>query len=437
MPLVINLNFYKSFIFRAQNLFSIKNILLRFTLLFSIFCFFSVNVFSQEIAKYLVLSDADTALAAGLQKELSQYRTQSDSLTIIQIDSSGTVIKNSIVLSNSMISNAKSVAISADKTTAYILQSRGEFPDSMRYSTELDWKLPIGNTLLAVDISDITDLKIIDTINVGKSPSAVVLSPDGKSLAVTVYEKHSEIIRILLEDNRFKYVFRHPHAVYSKKGNIRATDISWHPSGKYFAVTLKEDKTVAFYKFIETTYGTKLALLGAPVEIGRLPTNTEFTPDGRYCLAINRDNTEAKNELISIKFDENGNHSIASRQQTGRNPRYFDIFPDGKKIVVLNQEDPEFFATILNDSTSHFSISLFDLNENGTLTKAEKSKIAGTNIQSIKFDKSGKKILLSYSQYQESERGRIQSYRIDDDNKLHKMDVEVETPQGTHFAIKL
>lgn len=398
---------------------------MKFALLFSFFCFFSGNIYGQEITKYLVLSDADTALAVGLKSKQDQYRTQSDSLTIIQIDTSGEVIQNSIYLSNSIINKAKSVAISSDKTTAYILQSRGEFPDSMRYSTELDWKLPIGNTLLAVDISDVSDLKIIDTINVGKSPSAVVLSPDGKSLALTVDEKHSEIIRILLEKNRFKYVFRHPHAVYSKKGNIRATDISWHPSGEYFAVTLEEDRTIAFYKFIETSYGTKLALLGAPVEVGKLPTKTEFTPDGKHCLLINRDSTETKSELISIKFDESGNHSIANRQQTAINPTNFDLSSNGKQIIVLSKEN------------SNFSIGLFDLDKNGALTKVQESKITGTNVQSINFDKTGKKIILSYSQYQESERGRIQFYKIDDDNKLHKMDVKVKTPKGTHFIKEL
>ncbi len=410
---------------------------MRFSLTLLCLCFFLGNINSQEITKYLVLSDADTALAKGLESKQSQYRTQSDSLFIIQIDSSGNVRKNSIFLSNSIISNAKLVAISKDGTTAYILQSRGEYPDSMRYSRELDWKLGIGNTLMAIDISDATSLKIIDTITVGKSPSAVVLSPDGKSLALTVDEKHSEIVRILLENNRFKYVFRHPHAVYSKKGNIRATDISWHPSGKYFAVTLEEDKTVAFYKFIETTYGTKLALLGAPVEVGRLPTKTEFTPDGQYCIVINRDNTETKSELISIKFDESGNHSIVGRQPTGLNPKYFDISPNRRQIVVLNKEGSEFPNILNNFHTKYISISFFDLTENGDLAKVSEHRIDGTNVQSIKFDQSGKKLILAYSQYSESEKGKIEIYEKGDDNKLHKTNVKLKTPQGTHFTKEL
>ena len=410
---------------------------LRFALILSCLYFFLGDINGQEITKYLVLSDADTALAKGLENKQNQYRTQSDSLSIIQIDSSSIIRKNSIYLPNSLINNSKSVAISKDGTTAYILQSREEYPDSMRYSSELDWKLSVGNTLLAVDLSDTENLKIIDTITVGKSPSAVVLSPDGKSLALTVDEKHSEIVRILLENNRFKYVFRHPHAVYSKKGDIRATDISWHPSGKYFAVTLEEDRTVAFYKFIETTYGTKLALLGAPVEIGRLPTKTEFTPAGNYCLVIHRDSTETKSELISIKFDENGNHSIAERQQTALNPKYFDISPNGKQVLVLNQEGSE-LAKVSSDATNYFSISLFDLDENGVLNKAQEYRVLGNNVQSIKFGKDAKKILLSYSQSLESEKGKIEIYKIGEDNKLlHKTNVSIKTPQGTHSIIEL
>ncbi|MGK0363216.1 MAG: DNA-binding beta-propeller fold protein YncE [Saprospiraceae bacterium] len=410
---------------------------MRFTLLLSFLCFFSGGIFSQEITKYLVLSDADTALAIGLKSKQSQYRTQRDSLTIIQIDTSGIVTQNSIFLSNSIINKAKAVAISSDKTTAYILQSRGEFPDSMRYSTELDWKLPIEKTLLAVDISNVDDLKIIDTINVGKSPFAVVLSPDGKSLALTVDEKHSEIIRINLENNRFKYVFRHPHAVYSKKGNIRATDISWHPSGKYFAVTLEEDRTVAFYKFIETPYGTKLALFGAPVEVGKLPTKTEFTPDGNYCIVINQDSTEMKSELTSIEFDESSNHNIADRHLMALHPKCFDISPNGKQIIVLNKEGSEYPPTFQNNYNSYFSISLFDLTENGSLIQVNESRITGSKAESIKFDKSGNQILLSYSQFPESKRGGIVIYEISDDNKLHKMEVKLETPQGTHLIKEL
>lgn len=390
------------------------------------------------MTKYLVLSDADTALARGLESKQSQYRTQRDSLSIIQTDTNGIVSQNSIFLSNSIISNAKSVAISSDKTTAYVLLSRGEFPDSMRYSTELDWKLPIGKTLVAVDISNIADLKVIDTINVGKSPAAVVLSPDGKSLALTVDEKHSEIIRITLENNRFKYVFRHPHSVYSKKGNIRATDISWHPSGKYFAVTLEEDRTVAFYKFIETNYGTKLALLGAPVEVGRLPTKTEFTPDGRYCIVINRDNMETKSELISIQFDESGNHSIVSRQPTRISPKDFAISPNGTQIAVLNKEGSEFPPIMTRHHSSNATISLFDLDENGELiTKESILGATNKNAQSIQFDKSGKKIIVSSSQHQESKEGLIEFYKIGSNNSLLKTDIKVKTPQGTHFIIEL
>ncbi len=409
---------------------------MRFSLILLYLCFFLGNINSQEIAKYLVLSDADTALADGLENKQSQYRIQSDSLTIIQLDSSGNVSKNSIFLSNSIINNAKPVAISKDGTTAYILQSHGEYPDSMRYSIELDWKLGTGNTLIAVDISDATNLKTIDTITVGKSPSAVVLSPDGKSLALTVDEKHSEIVRILLENNRFKYVFRHPHAVYSKKGNIRATDISWHPSGKYFAVTLEEDKTVAFYKFIETTYGTKLALLGAPIEIGKNLIKTEFTSDGKYCFVINRDSTETKSELFNIKFEENGNHIIAGRQQTALNPKYFDISPNGKQVLVLNQEGSE-LTKVSASYTDYFSISIFDRSEDGTLSKVQEYRISGTNVQSVKFGKDSKEIILSYSQSLESKKGKIEIYEISDDNKLHKTDVELKTPQGTHFAKEL
>jgi len=389
------------------------------------------------MTKYLVLSDADIALSQGLERKQSQYRTQRDSLSIIRIDSTGIVTQNSIFLSNSIINNSKSIAISADKTTAYILQSRGEFPDSMRYSRELDWKVPIGKTLVAIDISDITEMKIIDTINVGKSPTSVVLSPDGKSLALTVNEKHSEIIRIILEDNQFKYVFRHPHAVYSKKGNIRATDISWHPSGKYFAVILEEDNTVAFYKFIETTYGTRLALLGAPVEIGESLTMTQFTPDGNYCVVLNQDSTKNKNALVSIKFDENGNHKLIRSEITATNPKYFDISPNGKQIVVLNKVVSEVSNDLSKHLTEYFSINLFELTENGTFSKRNETRISETSVQNINFDRSGQRIILSYSNYAGTKAGAIEFYEIDDtNNKLHKMNVKRRTPEGTHSVME-
>src|SRR3546814_9629142 len=67
--------------------------------------------------------------------------------------------------------------------------------------------------------------------------------------------------------------------------SVTATNVQWHPSGRYLAVNLNTLNQVAFFQVDEAADG-KLALRawGEPVAVGADPFVGRFTPDGRYYL---------------------------------------------------------------------------------------------------------------------------------------------------------
>lgn len=401
------------------------------------FFLFIGNVSAQFSGKYLILSDADMAATAYIDGELKQIKGQRDSLSLLSIHADKVVHRNSIAVSNSVTNWVKSAAISADNKTAFVIQTRGEVSDSIKKVENVSSDFPEGNTIVSVDISNWHEPKVLDTLRVGAYPTSIELSPDGQFLAVTVQEKHSEILLIALKGNKFLGVFRHPHAVYSKEGNIRATDISWHPSGRYLAVTLEEDRTLAFYKLIETNYGTKLALLGAPVEIGDLTGKSEFTPDGKFCLVTNLRDWIQPSEIISIQFDEGGNHHIKSRIDVGRAAENFTIHPDGNQVAVLNMEGSHFSENVKEYHTDYSSISLLSLTEEGQLKLSDHKTFVGILPEGIIYNRTGNGLTTAIYEIPATQKGALEFWKISDENKLNRTNVTIQTPRGTHFVIEI
>lgn len=398
------------------------------------FLLFSLSLGAQSAGTYLLLSDADMAASAYITGELKQQAGVRDSLILLQIDEAGESTSASIALSNSVTNWVKSVAVSADAKTTYVLQTRGEAPDSLQKVENVFTDLPKGMTLTSVNISNPQSPEVKDTLTVGSYPTSIVLSPDGKHLALTVEEKHSEILLIpLAADGGFQGVFRHPHAIYSKENNIRATDIAWHPSGKFLSVTLEEDKTLAFYKLISTNYGTRLALLGAPVPIGDLPGKSEFTPDGKYCLITNIRDWVSPSEIIAVRFDEGGNHEISSRVDVGRAAENFVLSPDGKHIAALNMEGAHFPAEMEDLHTTYSTVSLLSVNKEGELTTVDKLPFPGILPEGIIYDETGKHLTVAVFEYLEDSTGGLEFFEITEAGKLLHKPKRIKLPRGLHF----
>jgi hypothetical protein len=64
------------------------------------------------------------------------------------------------------------------------------------------------------------------------------------------------------------------------RGGVTASNVHWHPSGRYLAVSLHTQNRVAFFERMEDAGVPELCPWGAPVAVGGDPFVGRFTPDG-------------------------------------------------------------------------------------------------------------------------------------------------------------
>lgn len=369
----------------------------------------------------LLLSDADQTPQTFFTGKTEQKENVRDSLTVLQFDPTGTKSGGGILLSNSLTARGKIAAYDRERKVLYVIQTRGELADTVQIVENLFTDLPTGKTIVAVDVSDPADLSPLDTLTVGRHPNSVALSPDGNFLAVTVEEKHSEILRIQLKpDGTFGNVFRHPHAVYNQAGNIRATDIAWHPAGKHFAVILEEEKSLAFYKMIETSYGTRSALLGAPVVVDSFPRRPRFSADGAFCYVLNAENAAGKGEILGVKFDEGGNHDMSFTLETDFSPQNMTAVGADLFAVTTRKSPTENEAEIL----------LLSFSAKNGFTLQDRAQFSAKASSNLAFDaQSGRLFFVLHSGKGES---ALHFLQIGADGKLSKSTKIIAVRSGVH-----
>lgn len=200
-----------------------------------------------------------------------------DLLTIIKLKD-GKAQSAEIPVSNSVTAAPEILALTHDGRTAFVTErqkDRGEKGEAVK-------DLAPGDRLFAVDVADPKRLRIADTVSIAASPEALAVSPDGERVAVVSNTSDASFLQIVdYEDGRFGEVARFNLADIGLKGSgsgprggVTATNVQWHPSGRFLAVNVNTQNRVAFFQVGDTP-----RLWGNVVEVGKDPFVGRFTPD--------------------------------------------------------------------------------------------------------------------------------------------------------------
>ena len=104
----------------------------------------------------------------------------------------------SVQVSNSVMSWPQIIAVSPDGQRAYVAEVRSRPADGIQSFDDID-QMPPGEKITVVDIADLSQPKVLETVKVGRNPEHLSLSPDGRFLAVNLNEPGKELLIVQIK----------------------------------------------------------------------------------------------------------------------------------------------------------------------------------------------------------------------------------------------
>ncbi len=351
----------------------------------------------------LVASDADMVATAYGDAKLDRIPGIEDTLTLVNLPlNSEKPAIASIPVSNSVMSWPQIIAVSPDGQRAYIVEVRSHPKDGINEFDDID-QMPEGSQLTVVDISDRLQPKLVESVNVGRNPEHISISPNGKFLAVNLNEPGKELLIVELQaDGRLgKRSYFPMQFDGTREDNQTAI---WHPSGQYLAIVQDQNRRVGFYQVQTADGAIAIESLGNPLEIGNHLSHPRFTGDGRFLLVPDLKwslyNNPTLNfllntpgEMIAVQFDPDAENParVVSRIEVGLSPEGFALSPDDELIATVNMRRtylPNFVPAWRGKPYSSLSLVQFD-SRTGQLTEVEEYGFEGLLPEQATFDAAG------------------------------------------------
>ncbi|WP_459615829.1 lactonase family protein [Bordetella sp. 2513F-2] len=301
---------------------------------------------------FVARSYADGTLAP----EQAGYR---DVLTVMSRTGDGYTTAQ-LPVSNSVTAAPEVLAVSRDGRRAYVVERLGQRPAGATRVAQL----PPGDALHAIDLSDPSAPTLAGTLALARFPESVALSPDDRRLAVVSNTPEAAYLQIIDASARTPRLLARVdlsmlgiagQADTPRRG-VTATNVQWHPSGRYLAVNLNTQNRVAFFQLDDDNGQLRLSPWGAPVATGPDPFVGRFTPDGRHYLTSNwgRDFSattldgripQAPSTISVIRLDQDTTpprHAVVDTATTGNSAEGLAISPDGRLVATINMRTTAF-----------------------------------------------------------------------------------------------
>ncbi|MEL6918760.1 MAG: hypothetical protein AAFO99_13640 [Bacteroidota bacterium] len=294
--------------------------------------------------KFLAISDADMIAGAYANGKLNKVKDIKDRLVLVEGTTSLSNDSNTPHVSNSVISWPAILEWNPDHQYAYIAETRAVHEGDSQEMENVFTDFPKGKKITVVDYTDTASPRIIQEKEVGENIQGVSMNASGTLLASGSTEKGKELLVMTLQEGLVQDIIYFTHEGIASKdtGNGGIRTIEFHPTKDIIAANLNNTHVI-FFKIVNN--GSKIGIeqLGEPLEVAKRWSVGNWHPSGYYFIlsdlrwgdglgAI----THGKGELVSVGFDERGNHTVVDKEKVGLSPEGFDISPDGKYAVTAN-----------------------------------------------------------------------------------------------------
>lgn len=373
----------------------------------------SLDILSGIAAgKVAVISDGDYVAGTYTDSVLAPIEAgHADVLTVISI-TDGLVTQSALPVSNSVTAAPEILELTPDGQTAFVTERLGPRPDGATTVKEL----PAGKRLFAIDLADAGQPRLADTAEIGIHPEGLAVSPDGQRVAVVSNSADQSLLQIVdYRNGKFGSVARFDLAELGvrgtadgPRGGVAATNVQWHPSGRYLAVNINTQNRVAFFEVAEGDGGPAARPWGVPVETGRDPFVGRFTPEGRYYLTSNWGRNFSATSLegriptiastmtvirLADPEEEGARHEPLSTVDTDISAEGMAVSPDGRLVATFNMRGTSFPAgTPRHGREAGISLLSFDA-ETGDLRKLSDTSFEAVLPEGGTFDLTGDHLL--------------------------------------------
>jgi len=341
-----------------------------------------------------------------------------DLLSVISVVD-GEIVSSTLPVSNSVTAAPEILALTGNGNTAFVTERLG----GRSGTAETVRELPQGNRLFAVDLSDKSQPRLADTVEIAAFPEALSLNPTGSRVAVVSNTSQGSFVQIVsYRDGQFGDVASFNlvelgvgMTTEGPRGGITATNVHWHPSGRYLAVNINTQNRVVFFEVAGTPEQSSLRLWGNIVEVGNDPFVGRFSPDGRYYFTsdwgrnFTATNLEGRlpdrpSAISVIRLAEPGiapneaNHTRVDNIETDVAAEGLAVSPDGTLIATVNMRGTAFPA-----NSGRFeregTVTLLSFNgDSGELAKIADYPLEGVLPEGGAFDLTGDHFLATVFQ---------------------------------------
>lgn len=361
-----------------------------------------------------VVADGDFMAHTYATGRLAHGDGYRDQLTLFRLHH-GALARAEVEVSNSVTAPPEVMGLSPDARTAFVLERLGQRAPGMGRIADL----PPGRRLSAVRLSGPGTPRVVATTEVVARPEALALSPDGTRVAVVANGPAGSVLQILAyADHRFGSpatfeLAEHVDALRARPAAL-ATNVQWHPSGRFLAVNFTDRDRVAFFELVWERRGPHIRACGQPVRVGRDPFVGRFSPDGRHYFTADwgRDLTADTLEgrlptqpsavsvirLAHPAGDASGHRKVGAAG-TDLSSEGLAVSPDGDLVATVNMRNTPFPP----GSPRHepgASVTLLEFDpRSGTLRRAGDYPLPGLLPEGAAFDLTGEHLLATVFEY--------------------------------------
>lgn len=397
----------------------------------------------------LIASDADMIASAYADAKLDRVEGIEDTLTTIELplDPAQPAVA-AIPVPNSVMSWPQIIATSPDGTIAYVAEVRGTpLPEIQELDSIED--MPDGSQITVINIANPAEPELIETVDVGRNPRHLAISPDGQFLSIDLDEPGRELLLVGINSDGTLGERRY-FAITNAAGEAAEVNSSnWHPSGRFLALNLN-NRFVAFYEVSTDATSVEVSPYGQPLDVGNHLSCGQFSPNGQtYLISDLKWSTRPlrilnylmnpKGELIAIRFDADGTQpEITSRAEVGLSPEGFAVSPDGSLVVTVNMRRTYLAAMPPAwRGKSYSSLSTVQLDqETGSLTTLDEYGFEGLLPEHAVFDASGNFLATVIYNYRETspETGAVEFWNVIQDSqpRLERTGLTLDIVRGAH-----
>ncbi len=370
--------------------------------------------FRFEAKAILTLTDADMAAVTFTAPSVNNAKPK-DQLSILRWTNYANDLKiKSLDVENNHLEASRAVCFSADGKTGFIVS---------------------GKKLLAFDYSDISNPRLLDSIEIGRPPLNADLNKKGDMLAVLTDQADNEVSLLQWKGGKFGSAVKNSTGY---AGKSKATYCAWDSSGKYLAIALEDTRQVALYYVRPFPKGIAFKQYGDAISLNNIPQLLKWTEDNRFLIVqdVNKSNSNGEISTISFDFDNGKTHKLVSSAKTGANTEGCSISPNGKYIVTANRRETN---RSIDDAKLNMmaSLSFLTLDTEGVLSQAGEYEFLGIYPKGVDFDAASNMVAVSVFNHFDIggiEQSRLEFWQIEkgDKPKLKQTGFSLAVPRGTH-----